>query len=66
MEQAILVPQSLQDMLLSKNGHNDGNGVVLEKSLLEAFTVLRNIKNVVITGKIIVPFLFELHGGFIF
>lgn len=66
MELAILVPQSLQDMSLSNNGHDGGNGVVLEKSLLEAFTVLRNIKNV-ITGKInSAPFLYELHGGFIF
>lgn len=53
-------------MSLSNNGHDSGNGVVLEKSLLEAFTVLRNIKNV-ITGKInSAPFLYELHGGFIF
>ncbi|KAL9969317.1 hypothetical protein ACROYT_G021516 [Oculina patagonica] len=52
MEQAILVPHSLQDMSLSNNGSAvpSGNGVVLEKSLFEAFTVLRNIKNVVLTG----------------
>ncbi|KAJ7385751.1 hypothetical protein OS493_013784 [Desmophyllum pertusum] len=49
MEQAILVPQSLQDMSLSNNGPDDSpaipsrNGVVLEKSLYEAFIVLRNI-----------------------
>jgi len=45
MEQSILVPQSLQDMSLSNN-----NDLVLQKSLYEAFTVLRNIKSVVLTG----------------
>lgn len=47
MEKAVLVPQSLQDMSLSSS-----NGVVLEKSLFESFTVLRNIKNIVLTGMI--------------
>lgn len=47
MEKAVLVPQSLQDMSLSSS-----NGVVLEKSLFESFTVLRNIKNIVLTGTI--------------
>ena len=47
MEQAILVPQSLQDMSLS----NNNNGLVLDKSLYEAFTGLKNIKNVILTGK---------------
>ena len=47
MEKAVLVPQSLQDMSLPSS-----NGVVLEKSLFESFTVLRNIKNIVITGTI--------------
>ena len=46
MEQSILVPQSLQDMSLSNN-----DDLVLQKSLYEAFTVLRNIKSVVLTGK---------------
>ncbi|XP_073256582.1 uncharacterized protein [Porites lutea] len=45
MEKAVLVPQSLQDMSLSSS-----NGVVLENSLFESFTVLRNIKNIVLTG----------------
>lgn len=45
MEKAVWVPQSLQDMSLSSS-----NGVVLEKSLFESFTVLRNIKNIVLTG----------------
>merc|ERR1712026_89584 len=45
MEQVILVPQSLQDMSLPNN-----NDVVLQKSLYEAFKVLKNIKNVVVTG----------------
>ena len=48
MEKAVLVPQSLQDMSLSSS-----NGVVLEKSLFESFTVLRNIKNIVLTGMIV-------------
>ena len=48
MEKAVLVPQSLQDMSLSSS-----NGVVLEKSLFESFTVLRNIKNIVLTGMIL-------------
>ena len=47
MEKAVLVPQSLQDMSLSSS-----NGVVLEKSLFGSFTVLRNIKNIVLTGTI--------------
>lgn len=47
MEKAVLVPQSLQDMSLSSS-----NGVVLEKSLFESFTALRNIKNIVLTGMI--------------
>ena len=47
MEKAVLVPQSLQDMSLYSS-----NGVVLEKSLFESFTVLRNIKNIVLTGMI--------------
>ena len=47
MEKAVLVPQSLQDMSLSSS-----NGVVLENSLFESFTVLRNIKNIVLTGMI--------------
>lgn len=53
MEKAILVPQSLHDMSLSNNGGSavpSGNGVVLDKSLYEAFLALRNIKNVVLTG----------------
>ena len=31
---------------------SSSNGVVLEKSLYESFTVLRNIKNIVLTGMI--------------
>ena len=46
MEQAILVPHSLQDMSLS----NNNNGLVLDESLYEAFTGLKKIKNVILTG----------------
>lgn len=45
MEQAILVPQSLQDMSL----FNNNNGLVLDESLYEALTGLKNIKNVILT-----------------
>lgn len=55
MEKSILVPQSLHDMALSKSSSNpvpSGNGIALEKSLYEAFNALKNVKNVVLTGRL--------------
>ena len=55
MEKSILVPQSLHDMALSKSGSNpvpSGNEIALEKSLYEAFNALKNVKNVVLTGRL--------------
>lgn len=42
-------------MVLLKSGSNFvllGNGIVLEKSFYEVFNVLKNVKNVVLIGRL--------------
>lgn len=56
MEKSILVPQSLHDMVLSKSGDNpvqSVKGIVSDKNPYEAFNALKNVKNVVLIGRLI-------------